>query len=328
MSNSEITLSRFEQRGGAVSALIRSFREDRLDRAVLLCGVKGTGKATLAGLLAQGLLCVSPGERPCGVCRSCLRVGRGTHPDCLTVRPAPKDKTIKVDAQVRPLLAALSRHPLEGDRRAVIVPRAETMTEASQNALLKTLEETGQGTWFILTTDNETGVLSTIRSRCRIVRMPPFSRETIEKTLTAEGVPERRAETAAALSEGSLTAARELSAEGGLLDSLGDLAEDFLTVKGPAGYPELALKAKNIKDQADSLIDLCEQYMRLVTRNKAAGLPLPRWAEPVYQRADLTRCAGVLRHIQRARQMRRSNVSAAAVLEGLAQRISEETETW
>ena len=296
--------------------------------AVLICGAPGTGKATLARLLAQGLLCTAPGDRPCGVCKSCLRVMRGTHPDCLTYTLTPKDKSIKVEDHIRPLLKLLDRHPLEGERRAVLLPHAEMMTAASQNALLKSLEETQEGTWFLLTADNENSVLPTIRSRCRLIRLPPFKESEIRRALEDEGISAPQAELAASLSEGSLTAARALAAREDLMQLKDTAVRQFLSCRGLNQYARQAAGLRNVRDQADDVLWLMEQEVRLLMRRMASGEPLPDWAEGPWENADPERCRRVLGMILETQRMRRFNVGAQGALDNLIQQLSEETDSW
>ena len=328
MSNSEITLNHFENRCEAVRDLISSFRSGKMEQSVLLCGAVGVGKTTLTVLLAQGLLCrENTPFRPCGSCRSCLRVIKGTHPDCLKLQPDKGKKNISVD-NVRDVLNILSRNPLEGAYRAVLVPRMEQLTDAAQNALLKTLEEKQNGTWFLLTTDNETKVLSTIRSRCRLVRVAPFPENEIISVLLAEGVSQSRAETAAALSEGSLTSAREI-VQNDAFDRIRDITVSLLlSGSGLDDYAGKAAALKNLKDQTDDILRLAVQEIRLMIRRSAAGGKLPDWADGCWSRASIGQCRAVLEMILQAQRMRQANVSASAVMDVLVQQIMEETQTW
>ena len=81
------------------------------------------------------------------------------------------------------IVDALSRSALEAGRRVVVIENAERMTPQAQNALLKSLEEPDESTRFILTASGDAGLLSTVRSRCRVVRVPPWPRERIERQL-------------------------------------------------------------------------------------------------------------------------------------------------
>ena len=89
---------------------------------------------------------------------------------------APKGRSIGVD-DVRELMDYLSRRPYEGRWHVAIIERADKMTPSAQNALLKTLEEPPADTVFFLLTDTPGALLSTVRSRLRMVRVAPLTRE-------------------------------------------------------------------------------------------------------------------------------------------------------
>jgi DNA polymerase-3 subunit delta' len=118
--------------------------------------------------------------------------------------------TIKIP-QIRSLLRVAAMKPYQARRKVFVIVQADSMNEAAQNALLKALEEPGPEAYFLLTTESERNLLPTIRSRCQCVRMAPLAREDIMTALTREGITAERAETAAALSGGSFSHARELS---------------------------------------------------------------------------------------------------------------------
>lgn len=91
------------------------------------------------------------------------RLLTGNHPDVLIVQP--QNGSIRID-QIRALLSAISLRPYEGERRAVALLQADTMTPQAQNCLLKTLEEPPQGTVFLLLSEQPMRLLDTVRSRC------------------------------------------------------------------------------------------------------------------------------------------------------------------
>lgn len=96
------------------------------------------------------------------------KIAQATASDVLTLEPIPPSRTISVE-QVRSLVASLRTHATR--RRVVITRPAEAMTEAAQNALLKTLEEPNANTYFLLLAEDETQLLSTILSRCQLLRL-------------------------------------------------------------------------------------------------------------------------------------------------------------
>lgn len=96
------------------------------------------------------------------------KIAHATPSDILILEPIPPSRNIAVE-QIRSLIASLRTHAAR--RRIVIIRPAETMTEAAQNALLKTLEEPNINTHFLLLTENEAQLLDTIRSRCQLLQL-------------------------------------------------------------------------------------------------------------------------------------------------------------
>lgn len=145
-----------------------------MHHAWLLAGKKGLGKASFAQSAARALLDAQ---------------GDGEHPDILTLTYGPKNKEeakkrdegkpfelsrgIKVD-QVREIQRRFTTRPSMGSKRAVIINPADDMEVSASNALLKSLEEPPQGTYFLLVAHSPARLLPTIRSRCRTVRFQPI----------------------------------------------------------------------------------------------------------------------------------------------------------
>jgi DNA polymerase-3 subunit delta' len=140
-----------------------SIDRGRISHFYLISGPEGSGKHTLAGLLAAAILCKEP-SRPCGSCSVCRRVLGSGHPDFITVDD-PEKKTVPVDL-VRQARADMYIRPNEADHKIYLFPRAQDMQDPSQNALLKILEEPPEYGVFILLTTNAEKMLPTIRSRC------------------------------------------------------------------------------------------------------------------------------------------------------------------
>jgi DNA polymerase-3 subunit delta' len=138
-------------------------------------------------------------------------VQSGSHPDVTVLR---SDKSIGVDA-IRELLHAVSEHTYEGGKRIVRIENAERMTPQAQNSLLKTLEEPNEETVFLLTCDDTTKLLPTIISRCRILRLHPWTDAYITNALQNRGISQERAKLSARVSGGSIGAAL-LCAENGV----------------------------------------------------------------------------------------------------------------
>ena len=171
-------------------SVIQQELTDRLAHAYLLRGVQGVGKFHFARALAAQLLCETPGvEYACGHCKECGLIKAGTHPDLLIVQPESEGKHIKI-AQVRQINDFARKTAQQGGRRVVVISPAEAMNINAANALLKSLEEPGSDTVFLLVSDRAGDMLPTIRSRCQLITFAAPDRE-LAATWLSEHIADR-----------------------------------------------------------------------------------------------------------------------------------------
>ncbi|HEI9843135.1 TPA: DNA polymerase III subunit delta' [Morganella morganii] len=146
--------------------------------ALLLYGISGTGTDELAYALTRLRMCQQPqGIKSCGECHSCKLMLAGTHPDFYLLQPEKGKSAIGIDA-VRAVTEKLYDHAQQGGAKLVHIPQAELLTEAAANALLKTLEEPTENTWFVLQSRGAEQLLPTLRSRCFAYHLAPPSADT------------------------------------------------------------------------------------------------------------------------------------------------------
>jgi DNA polymerase-3 subunit delta' len=137
---------------------------NRLHHAVMLHGLKGTGKQQLAAELAHALLCEQPAQlSACGGCKSCLLVKAGSHPDKLEI--GAESTSIGVD-EIRELGTFVNHSAQQNGNKVVVIFNAEKMTTAAANALLKTLEEPNLHRYLLISCSDLTRLPATIASRC------------------------------------------------------------------------------------------------------------------------------------------------------------------
>jgi len=145
-----------------VRVLKRQIESDEVLHAYLFSGTRGTGKTTMARLLAKGVNCLAEGERPCGVCDNCLAIQNGTFVDVVEIDAASHNGV----NDIRDLTDTVAYPPSVGRKRVFIIDEAHMHSTSASNAFLKTLEEPPENTVFILATTEPGKIPATIRSRC------------------------------------------------------------------------------------------------------------------------------------------------------------------
>lgn len=181
-----------------------AIRGDKPFHAYIFQGEVGCGKETMARTFAAGLQCLSEdGDRPCGTCASCKQTDSGNQPDIIWVNR--ELSSIGVDDIREKINSSIAIKPFSSPYKIYIVPEADRMTEAAQNALLKTIEEPPEYGVIILLTSNIDALLPTIQSRCLKLEFHPLSTVTIEKYLIEKyHVVDYRARTSAIFAQGNL----------------------------------------------------------------------------------------------------------------------------
>ncbi|MHA0863521.1 DNA polymerase III subunit delta' [Enterobacter wuhouensis] len=148
--------------------LIGSYQAGRGHHALLIQALPGMGDDALIYAITRFLMCQQPeGHKSCGKCRGCQLMQAGTHPDYYTLEPEKGKSTLGIDA-VREVSEKLYEHARLGGAKVVWLKDAAILTEAAANALLKTLEEPPEKTWFFLSCREPGRLLATLRSRCRL----------------------------------------------------------------------------------------------------------------------------------------------------------------
>jgi DNA polymerase-3 subunit delta' len=311
----------------ALQTLYRALDTGHVHHAYRFEGPDGVGKEMAAFSLAQALVCERPtaGARACGVCSACQRALKiadeeprvPAHPDVVLVerglyrgRISANEATgISIEQVRRIVLERAGYRPHEGRALVFIVRAAEELTVSAANALLKTLEEPGKSTHFILLTSRPNRLLDTIRSRTLPVRFSPLSDRLVATILEGKGLNSK----VAPLAQGSVALALELASEDAIKER-----EDFVSGAHAAiNARDLApaVKFAEIRRERDSLRGLLSyfaQSLALAGRERVASAVV-----------DAERCA--LRHhvvLSAMRDVER-NVSPALVVESMLYRLRQ-----
>lgn len=147
--------------------LDNSFAKQHGHHALLFKSDSGLGSEQLLLAIAQGLLCLEkPGLQACGHCQNCRLFESGNHPDFHRLQ-LQEGKNIGID-QVRELIGNLQQYARQDGNKVVYLPTVELLSEAAANALLKTLEEPTERTYFLLLADLVAPLMPTIYSRCQV----------------------------------------------------------------------------------------------------------------------------------------------------------------
>ena len=289
-----------------------SIDRGRISHFYLISGPAGSGKRTLARLLAAAILCHSH-QRPCGTCPACRKVLGAGHPDFITIDD-PEKKTVPVDL-VRQARSDMYIRPNESDHKIYLFPRGQDMAEPSQNALLKILEEPPAYGVFILLTENPEKLLPTVRSRCTELSLTALPEQLLRQTLQ-QRFPQADSETlqaAISRSGGFLGQASQLMEEGSQLPAQ---TTAFLSAYASRdSYGLLQILVPMEKMSRDQLIPLLSQWRSflegaLVYRTGIGATPM---AKEISSHRSGQELLLAIRHLEKTIQYAQGNVSPAAI---------------
>ncbi len=198
-----------------VRTLRNAVEQDKVHHAYLFVGSRGTGKTSMAKILARSLNCErgGPTVTPCGECESCVTIAAGTSIDVIEMDAASNRS---VD-DVRDLRERVAYAPAGGHWKVYILDEAHMLTKEAWNAFLKTLEEPPPNTVFVLATTESHKVMATIADRCQRFDFQRPSLEQISEVLTRVAAAE-----SIEVEEGAVAMIAR-SASGSFRDALGTL---------------------------------------------------------------------------------------------------------
>ena len=284
----------------------------RLAHFYLISGPEGSGKHTLADLLAASMLCTGP-NAPCGICKACRKVLSHTHPDDITIDD-PEKKIIPVRL-IRQARADIYIRPNEGTKKIYRFPRGQDLNLEGQNALLKVLEEPPEYGVFLLLCDNPEKLLPTIRSRCVELKLRPIPENTL-KTVLAKEFPDADGSSLAAAvqrSGGYLGQARKILSGSGYSETTAAFAAAYA---GRNTLELLRILVPMEKWKRDALIPVLEEWTDALEQALAvrSGMPaLSKLSGSIAAVRSPRELMQAVQALQKAADYARGNVSCAAV---------------
>lgn len=186
--------------------LINWVKLNKHSHSYLFIGTDGIGKKMIAREFAKMILC-SGNEKYCNKCKSCIEFDGQNNPDYQEI--IPDGNSIKIE-QIREMQKKTHEKPIISNKKVYIIDNADTATKEAQNCLLKTLEEPPDFVNIILIGSNESNFLSTIKSRCTILKFEDIKKTDIEKYLKEKYEMEKVPEAILEASLGSIAKAEML----------------------------------------------------------------------------------------------------------------------
>jgi DNA polymerase-3 subunit delta' len=309
----------------ALQTLGRALDTGHVHHAYRFEGPPGVGKEMAAFALAQALVCELGGARACGTCSACQRAVRlaeedpqvPAHPDVVLLQrglyrgriSANEATGISIEQVRRIVLERAGYRPHEGKALVFIVRDADELTVSAANALLKTLEEPGQSTYFVLLTSRPNRLLDTIRSRTMPVRFSPLPDALVAQILQSKGLDPK----VASVAQGSVALALDLASEDAIKER-----EDFVAAAHSAmAARDLApavkfAETRRERDALRGLLSYFAQSLALSGRERVATQP-----------DEAERTANRHRVVLSAMQDIERNVSPALALESMIYRLRQ-----
>ncbi len=292
--------------------LSASLGRGRVSHFYLISGPVGSGKHTLARLLAAAILCKEK-SAPCMHCNVCRKVMTDIHPDFITVDD-PEKKTVPVDL-IRKARADIYIQPNESDRKIYLFPRAQDMGLPGQNALLKVLEEPPEYGVFLLLTDNPEKLLPTVRSRCTELSLSALPAEILRTQLRSQFPEAEEGTIAAAIarSGGYLGQAIHLLSEGSAASPQTQGFVEAFGRRNPMALLEVLVPMERWK--RDQLLPELTQWTEIL-HDALLSRSGMQAVSPMAQRLGTARSSkdlmNAIEQLQKAIEYTQGNVSVAA----------------
>ena len=250
-----------------------SIEQNKVGHAYIISGEADSGKKMLARTFAQTLQCEAGGTDPCEECTSCKQALSKNHPDIITVTHE-KDGVLSVDEVREQIVNSMGIRPYKSKYKIYIVPDAELMNQAAQNALLKTIEEPPEYGIIILLTSNERKLLDTVKSRCIMLSTKPVRElDMLEYLQKNMGLTEDKAHFCIDFANGNMGRAIKLATH----DEYAQIVESVVTVMkkiSDLDVDDLSYAVEHIESfklSINDYLDLMAMWYRDILMLKVTG---------------------------------------------------------
>lgn len=294
--------------------LRHSVDSGRLSHFYLISGPRGSGKRTLARLLAAAAVCRGE-KKPCLSCPACRKAMTDNHPDIISVvDPDRKAVPVKLVRQYRDDVYI---KPNEAEKKVYIFP--QELGPEGQNALLKILEEPPAYGLFLLLAENPQQILTTVRSRCTLLQMESLPKELLLSQLQKQfpNADREQLQAAAERSGGYLGQAAELLREGEVISARTQAFAKAFLERDPVAMTRLMVGME--KTKRDQALTEVEQWRQLLQNALSCRSGLSAVGQEIKQlsRQDPARLLNAIRELDKAITYLKANVSVAAVCANL-----------
>ncbi|MBE5925432.1 MAG: DNA polymerase III subunit delta' [Lachnospiraceae bacterium] len=237
-----------------------AIKYNKISHSYIISGESGMGKKTLAKAFAMALQCENKTGEPCMECVSCKQALSGNHPDIIWVTH-DKDTVIGIDEIREQLVSDIQIKPYKSQYKIYIVDDAQKMNVATQNAVLKTIEEPPEYGVVIFLTTNMDMFLQTILSRCIKLNVKPLQKDVIKKQLMKEyKIPDYRAEIISSFSGGNMGKAIRL-ASSERFNELKDEVVHLIKYIGDMEVYEMVAAVKRTADYKSEIEDYLDMFV-------------------------------------------------------------------
>ena len=240
--------------------LTNAVKNNKTSHSYMFVGTEGIGKKMIAKEFAKMILCEGE-EKYCNKCKSCLEFDSNNNPDFTEI--VPDGNNVKIE-QIREMQRKIVEQPIISTKKVYIIDDADLMTREAQNCLLKTLEEPPEFANIILIGSNESSFLSTIKSRCTIIKFNPIPDEMVKNYIKEKYELENISESIILAASGSIGKAELLRDKQELFESIDKVINNIETMDLIDTLKNADIIYKSQEDKQDIL-----EYINIILFKKA-----------------------------------------------------------